>query len=119
CCGSGWALKSGTRLLEEGDFFLGGSPSQCGIAVREATEARDDVAVADGKIEKAVECGLGRFWHARFQLLEQAHCFVLVFQRFGMLERQVKEHALYRPQRLVDPEGEPFPGPGQRAVIQG
>jgi len=81
-------------LLQELLFRRGGFPSQDGVAVGKAPEARDDVAVALGVVVEAVVfLAPGRGDRAR-ETVEAPHAQPLQLDVFRVLQREVEERAL-------------------------
>jgi hypothetical protein len=75
--------------------------AQRGIAVRKATETRDDIAVAPSIVDKIADLRALCRWHVDAQSFEQRHRTLLQRAVFGMLQRHIGEHALQRRQWLI------------------
>ena len=92
-------LERRSGLGEKREFLRCGFPSENLVAVREAAEARDDVAMANGEIEIFFE-------RVRFVPLERSSAnspkaftdCSLMLERFRVLQRQVKEYSFDRPE---------------------
>jgi len=74
--------------------------------MRKAAKARDDVVVANGEVEIFVKGWLLLSADKRNQLSEIFYGALLMLNRFGMLERQIKKHSFNRSklqiQSLID-----------------
>ena len=98
-----------TAVVEEGLFLRGRRAAEAGVAVREAAEAGDDVAVNNGVVEPLRVA----------ERLEQGEGPLLIVHVLGVLEGQVEEGA----QALLDLEVEArvdgATGDGKRQGIGG
>jgi hypothetical protein len=85
--------------------------------VREAAEALHDLAVARGEAHEPLEeRAVGRR-HLGGERGEERHAAPLVLQPLAVLERQVQEHALDRPQRAVRALRERAQAPAERERV--
>src|SRR5579864_4271143 len=106
-------LKARAGLLEERDFLGRRRASQYLVAMREAAESADHVAVTLGPWERFIEAGFRR------ERCEERDGAVLLRKQFTVLERHVQEPALERFERSVEFALDGILGRRQRAGIAG
>ncbi len=106
------ASETGARLRQV--FLLRGRarPTERGVAVGEAAELVDDIAVAVGVID-------GQFAQRLAEGFEQADRLVLGRQVLGMFERQIDEAALGRMQGQIVTAGDGRAGDRQGLGVGG